>query len=460
MVADSPSLFAEALSEVATTGHPSPRQHQAVEVLWYVVDVLRLGTERLWSLVHDPAAGLPAWDPEALARLRAGGPLSARVGLIAYREAVAQWVGAARPVLDGRADPGSDAGAATEVVRGNAHDAQHHLLELERLAAPSPAGLFVAAPASEPGWSTPVLGDAQPLFDQYVMVDWSANSTPRTGRDSIWIAAGAWRRGTLQVGEPSNPPTRHDAMDEIGRIVDGALAEGHRVVVGFDFPLAYPAGLTRRFPAVFGPGPPWRAMWRTLTERIEDGADNANNRFEVAAALNRDTGCRLFWGCPSTDAGRYLAINDKPVPGLVERGPGLQRFRLTERRAQQVGSSIQSVWKLAYAGSVGSQSLLGIPRLEAMRTRYGDGLGVWPFEPVTAASGPEAPPVVLAEIWPTVFAPDTARHPVRDAAQVLEVVSACAEADRRGELPRWLSSGSPDGPPEQAGEEGWILGVR
>ncbi|MCE3289702.1 MAG: cobalamin biosynthesis protein CbiG, partial [Caulobacter sp.] len=25
------------------------------------------------------------------------------------------------------------------------------------------------------------------LFDAFVMVDWSASSTPKTGRDSIWI---------------------------------------------------------------------------------------------------------------------------------------------------------------------------------------------------------------------------------------------------------------------------------
>jgi len=307
------------------------------------------------------------------------------------------------------------------------------------------------------------------------MVDWSANSTPRTGRDSIWIAGGAWRRRALQVASPSNPATRHAAMAEIDRAVDAALGAGRRIVVGFDFPLSYPAGLTTAFPSVFGPGPPWRAVWRTLAERIEDRADNTNNRWEVASALNRDTGCRLFWGCPASRAGPYLAVNDRPVRGLAERGERLGSLRLAERRAVGVGGAIQSPWKLAYAGSVGSQALLGIPHLEALRARYGDRLRVWPFEfprrPGGAVTGPgEAQDVlggrasgavaVVTEIWPTAFAVDWARHPVRDAAQVLRVLEACADADRRGRLGDWLLPTAGPAEQERIDEEGWILGVR
>jgi precorrin-8X/cobalt-precorrin-8 methylmutase len=44
-----------------------------------------------------------------------------------------------------------------------------------------------------------------PPFDQAVMVDWSASSSPRTGRDSIW--AGVRRRGAGR-SVVVNPPTR------------------------------------------------------------------------------------------------------------------------------------------------------------------------------------------------------------------------------------------------------------
>jgi hypothetical protein len=245
-------------------------------------------------------------------------------------------------------------------------------------------------------------------------------------------------------------------MARLGDMIEERLAAGRRVVAGFDFPLSYPAGLVSSYPAVFGGGPPWRAIWRTLTERIRDEPDNANNRWDVARALNVETGCRLFWGCPDTIADDVLSSRDKEVPGLLERGEHLDRFRRTERRAQGVGGAIQSVWKLAYAGSVGSQTLLGIPHLERLRARFTGRLRVWPFEPEVPAHGGA---VTVVEIWPTIFRVDLARHPVRDAAQVLRVVEAYADADEEGTLAGWLSPPAAAEHHDQVAEEGWILGV-
>ena len=42
-----------------------------------------------------------------------------------------------------------------------------------------------------------------PLFDTYIIVDWSAARTPKTGRDSIWIC-----RLGLDGETVVNPPTR------------------------------------------------------------------------------------------------------------------------------------------------------------------------------------------------------------------------------------------------------------
>ncbi len=298
------------------------------------------------------------------------------------------------------------------------------------------------------------------LFDDYVMVDWSASSHPRTGKDSIWIASGARYEERLEVGEPTNPPTRHAAMDQLRDTIEQSLDAGRRTVIGFDFPFSYPAGTSTLAPAVFGRGPAWRAIWLTLTERIRDEPDNTNNRWAVAQSLNRDTGCRLFWGCPANQADEYLGVRDKELPGLAERGPRPDRLRLTERRARGVGGSIQSVWKLAYAGSVGSQALLGIPHLERMRSRYGDRLSVWPFETGIRGDGRvETAGVTLAEIWPTVFPTDFTRHPVRDAAQVLQVVESCAQADGDGTIVEWLAPAVGPDVRAQVADEGWILGV-
>lgn len=70
------------------------------------------------------------------------------------------------------------------------------------------------------------------IFDSYLIVDWSANSTPKTGSDSIWIACGSDESSI----ELFNPNTRASAM----LIIKQLLSEVNgKVLVGFDFPFGY-----------------------------------------------------------------------------------------------------------------------------------------------------------------------------------------------------------------------------
>jgi hypothetical protein len=62
------------------------------DYLWHMVDVLRYGTERLWTLELDPGAGVLAWDENLVATVRDGSPLSALVGLQALSAAVGEGV--------------------------------------------------------------------------------------------------------------------------------------------------------------------------------------------------------------------------------------------------------------------------------------------------------------------------------------------------------------------------------
>ena len=50
--------------------------------------------------------------------------------------------------------------------------------------------------------------------------------------------------------------------------------------------------------------PPWAATWSVLAGLVDDMPDNANRRFEAAAALNRRrrSGPGPFWGCPPSAA--------------------------------------------------------------------------------------------------------------------------------------------------------------
>jgi molybdopterin molybdotransferase len=96
-------------------------------------------------------------------------------------------------------------------------------------------------------------------FDSVLVVDWSANSTPKLGADSIWIgSAGA---GAVP---PENFATRALAMAALRARLDGALASGARVLVAFDIGFGFPCGfaerLTGRAEAL--------AVWDWLAERI------------------------------------------------------------------------------------------------------------------------------------------------------------------------------------------------
>ena len=50
------------------------------------------------------------------------------------------------------------------------------------------------------------------LFDRYVVVDWSANSTPKTGKDAIWSCVFDPANGRQDL---VNHHTRHAARDHL-----------------------------------------------------------------------------------------------------------------------------------------------------------------------------------------------------------------------------------------------------
>jgi precorrin-8X/cobalt-precorrin-8 methylmutase len=285
------------------------------------------------------------------------------------------------------------------------------------------------------------------LFDRYVMVDWSANSTPKTGRDSIWIASGSTRGRVRLV----NPPTRREAVELLVDLMLSCADE--RTLIGFDFSFGYPVGFAE---GVAGAGAGWEAVWAMLFERITDADDNANNRFEVAAELNGVLdGVGPFWGHPGASA---------PVARRRPPAGRLAQFRLAERRVIDEGHRPFSAWQLAYPGSVGSQMMLGIARLEGLRRdpRLAGRGRVWPFETGFGVEGIPGKPgqVLFAEIWPSMF-PITSRENIRDAAQVDSMVRLLRAVDRSGELAEWFSPGLSPGERRMVlREEGWTLGVR
>jgi hypothetical protein len=147
-------------------------------------------------------------------------------------------------------------------------------------------------------------------------------------------------------------------------------------------------------------------------------------------------------------------------------GGALGRWRRTE--AAMTG--VQETWRLAGAGSVGSQALVGIPRVRALRDdpELRDVSSVWPFETgFTPRPAPgEGPWVLHAEIWPgiieaaAVAREATATDAIRDQAQVRLMCRWARDRDRDGTLGAWFDAAGLD-PAVKAiavAEEGWILG--
>ncbi|MFN4192399.1 MAG: hypothetical protein ACK4GM_07855 [Tabrizicola sp.] len=266
------------------------------------------------------------------------------------------------------------------------------------------------------------------MFDRVIVVDWSGRGTPspaRPVRDAIWAGLCETDRQ-----EEHYFRTRAEASDWLS----ARLTEAGRQLVGFDFPLGYPTGFAR---LVTGRDEA-RALHGWLAERIEDGPDNHNNRFEVAAEINASLGgTGPFWGrprarqiphLPSVKAVDYAAL------GLAEK-----------RRVESANPPAKPVWQLMGAGSVGSQALLGIPVVH--RLAKASGARVWPFD----VPGP----LTLAEVYPSLLAPVVAASgdSIPDRAQVRllsRALFALARADRLAPL---------FATPPEAAEEGWILGA-
>lgn len=272
-----------------------------------------------------------------------------------------------------------------------------------------------------------------------------------TGKNSIWACLAEQGEAGFTILWLENFPTRAAFMARFEQVVRDALNAGKRLLAGFDFAFGYPAGTAERLTGKAD----WQALWRAIALRVQDGPDNTNNRFEIAASWNRDyfsDGAR-FWGRPQKLVLEHLSETKPAAPTT----PPLA-FRQSEHHAK----GAKSVWQLAYAGSVGSQSLLGIARLSAFLDQHPDRnkIAVWPFE--TGFSTAFQQPVVLAEIYPSLFEVALTEGDVKDAAQVRRVAEEFARFDAAGVLgvlfarPLTLNDA-------QLGtalkEEGWVLGI-
>jgi hypothetical protein len=276
-------------------------------------------------------------------------------------------------------------------------------------------------------------------FDRVIVVDWSAANLPTSATNranAIWIGC-----HDAEGGAEWHHRTRATAEAQLATLIDTARADGTRLLVGFDFAMGYPAGFAARLTGT----PSASAVWAWLADTVTDTEDNRNNRFAVAAAINETfpEGPGPFWSHPTGQS----------WPGLPTRRVGIDyaALGLGECRAAETAvPRAKSPWMLFNPGSVGSQSLLGLPMIHRLGQQ--PGVAVWPFDRI------EDSPVVLAEVYPSLLAGPVAILANADTlpadqAQVRLLSHALFALCRADRLAPLLAT------PAIAAEEGWILGA-
>ena len=294
------------------------------------------------------------------------------------------------------------------------------------------------------------------LFNAYVIVDWSAASKAGVGADSVWI--GVLKRDVRFrfAFESHNPPTRKAAEALIVQVLEDRARHRDRVLLGLGFPLGFPRGLAAGLQ--LAGAEPWRAVWTQIDRMVKDKPDNTNNRYGVASEINRRLtgGPFPFWGCPPRDTLTTLQPKRQRP-----HGPGdVPEFR----HADLAAKTAASVWKLYHNGSVGGQTILGIPLARRLKEARGDAMKVWPFETGFKAlteADLAGVDVVMAEVNPPLLKAQPQAGEAKDLTQVRALCEHFARLDEQGKLAGAFAPPAGIGADaliDAAHEEGWILG--
>ena len=291
-----------------------------------------------------------------------------------------------------------------------------------------------------------------PLFHRLIMADWSAASAPgpkKPHKDRCWVGKLDTHSGQPQLAYCR---TRAAAREVIAQWT-AEMPAGCKTLIGFDFPFGYPAGSGL---------PGGRALATLFGSRLQESANDRNDRFELAGTLNEELYPGIegpFWGHPSGHSYAGLRpTRPKPWPTPIPE------YRIADGALRHMG--IQTVWKLAYPASVGSQVMTGMASIHHLLQRPAfASAAIWPFE---TAWEKNLPAVTIAEIWPNLFFrawrehPAAARHEIRDAQQIAASLLALAEANLDDRIEAMLAA-----PEDRSGDElaiierqeGWIVGA-
>lgn len=266
-------------------------------------------------------------------------------------------------------------------------------------------------------------------FDSFAIVDWNAgNDTgPRPKKDAIWV--GAVLGGIAQ--EPVYLRNRPLAFEYLCKLIDAEMQASRKLMIGFDFPFAYPSGFAQAIACVSN-----KEVWRYFRDHLQD-TPSGNNRFELAGKMNaRFNGDGPFW---------FNGLKTE-IPGLPRKKPkGATHGQKEKRRVERYTKGTFTCWQMGGAGAVGGQVMTGMAVLSKLCAQFDQQIAVWPFEELDA-------PVTLVEVWPSLIdaAVRAENDAIKDRAQVRLLAIAFARL-RPEQLQAMLDI--------ETDAEGWILGA-
>ena len=303
------------------------------------------------------------------------------------------------------------------------------------------------------------------LFDAYIIAKWTAAEGKKLGEQTLWIGVAKRDVRFRLYTETHNVASRAEGEALLEHLVSEHRKRGDRVLLGLDFDFGFPAGTAALLKLE---GRPWDAMGKFLSTNIVDKADNSNNRYQVAAKINRLMTDQPwpFWGAPASQAQRWLTTT-KPADEDVSKIP---EYRLTEEAGLKKKLAAKSVWQMHGAGAIGGLTLVGLPMLRRLLDKLGTSAAIWPFGTGWRELGEDdiAPlSALVVEVLPSMFKATRLENSegvkeYKTQAEVRTAAEAFAVMDDEGKLSKAFappSKTSATAIKKVEDEEGWILGI-
>ena len=288
--------------------------------------------------------------------------------------------------------------------------------------------------------------DTGKIFDVYIAIDFSGSQSLHSQKQHI---AYAEMDSNVQKPIVDTGYSRLSVIEYLLERLKYYNEKQKRVLLGFDFSYSFPKGF---WSTLTNTDETWEVMLRGMAEGlkdippiIEEPGSNARKWAETANEIiirKLKTNYGPFWG-PNF-------IQSKDPKFFVHQALPFSEYRLVEQNVTRC----KPIFKIGGHGTVGLQSLCGIPLLHSLKSRClteNISLHSWPFDGWDILEGN-----MLVEWYPAIY--NTGKKSDIDDAKVC--VEWARSMDNQGLLKPYFHPILSEKGKIQARFEGWILGVK